>query len=186
MKLEPGTLAHRYDPVKAHEYYMRNRKLKGRVRGRSQPSRSGRSRSGGGTSNAGMRPSRRKELLAQRDALEKRLDTLRDILAEKVRIAKARSGVKTPPKKKAASAEKDKGKATKDRKPDKPLTAKEKAEKRKASKEQYEKEKGMSLSTEVEHLQAQIRDIRAKIDKAVADARRKSSMSKPQTASKGR
>ena len=130
-----------------------------------------------------MRPSRRKELEEQRAALEKRLERLREVLADLVDAAKKRSGVET---KKATDTKSSESKE-KSKTPDKPLTEKQKREKREASKEQYEEEKKMSLSTEVDELQGQVRDILSKIKEATAEAQKKSSpQSKPKTASNGR
>ena len=170
-----------YDPAKARAYYLRTRHLKGRRPAGSTPPSGGRPQSGGGTS-AHIRASRRAELQAQKAALEKRLDRLREVLAEKVKAAKLRSGIKETPKKDPKEAADTNSKNKKG----KPLTAKQKADKRKASKEQYEKEKGTTLSQDVQQLQDQIKDIRAKIESAIKDARQKSARSQSQTASKGR
>jgi len=188
MTVDDSALIHRraYDPVKAREYYLKTRQLKGRRSGSSKEDSTSSSTVGSKvvTSNTEMRPSRQAELEAQRDALMKRLETLRNVLAQKVEAAKARSGVETPSKKEAAS-EQTKEKSGKET-ADKPLTEQQKREKREASREQYEKERKMSLSVEVQQLQEQIKDIRAKIEKAIADARQRSLQSTIQTASKGR
>ena len=175
-----------YDPVKRRQQYLRTRQLKGRqgMGGDLSPPSNSRV---SGTSNAQMRPSRQKELLAQKAALEKRLDVLRDVLAQKVKAAKARSGAAPSSAEKKEAADKAaKAKGGKDGAPDKPLTAAEKAKKRKDSAEQYEKEKGMSLSKEVQELQEQIKDIRTRIEEAIADSRKKTSTSTIKTAGKSR
>jgi uncharacterized protein (DUF342 family) len=174
------TLEHFYDPVKAHEYYVRRRQLKGRrPAGSKQPAASRRSSKGAPAT--GMRPSRRKKLEAQKAALEHRLEVLKRSLDLLVEQAKKRSGVKTPDKKDVSKASKEK-KGT----PDKKLTAKQKADKRKASKEQYEKENKTTLAGSVQDLQDQVKDMRAKLQEAIEEARRTSAQSKPKTASKGR
>lgn len=174
-----------YDPQKAHEYYLKRRQLKGRKKG-SQDQPSGRGPSRGSSSSQGMRPSRREELLREREILEKRLDRLRDVLKAKVEAAKKRSGVKTPEEKHPRESAQTKGGGSK-KGEGKPLTAAQKRKKRIAAKKQYEKEKKLSLSQEVEHLHRQIKDIRAKIEKAVADAQKNEKHhSNPQTAPKGR
>ena len=121
--------------------------------------------------------SRQAELRAQKEALEKRLDRLREVLAELVAEAKKRSG--GDPNKKKRGDEKDKAPETKADKADrnkaekdqKPLTAKQKADKAKKAKEAYEKENPNSLSMDVEILREQVKDIQVKIQKALADAK---------------
>lgn len=183
-----------YDPVKAREYYLRTRQLKGRRRGRAEQAASPRPSAKTPSSN-GMRPSRRKKLLAEKAKLEKRLEELKNALELLVDAAKKRAGVeedksseKADPKETAARNEKSKK--------DKPLTEKQKREKREAAKEQYEKEKGTSLSKNVEALRGQVQDVRLKLEAAIADARQSAAKKEPQagihvqsnnkTASKGR
>lgn len=173
-----------YDPAKARAYYLRNRHLKGRKKGIPKTSKSrtpARRPSGtpavraGGKPNRANTKSRQAELRAQKDRLQKRLDTLRNILEEKVAAAKKRSGgdpnKKKDEKGKAPETKADKADRNKDEKDRKPLTAKQKTDKARKAKEEYEKENPTSLSEDVEILQEQIKDIRAKIEKAVADAR---------------
>lgn len=118
--------------------------------------------------------------------LEKRLDRLRDILAQKVKAAKARSGVKPETADKSATPDNKaaKNEASKDTK----LTTQQKKDKAAKAREEYQKENGgdTSLSSEVAQLQRQIADIRAKIQAAVQDAREKSAPSNSKTASNGR
>lgn len=181
-----------YDPVKAREYYLRTRKLKGRRPAalKTTDSRAEFKKHATGNEGRFARPqkasakSRRAELQAQKEALKKRLDRLRDVLEQLVADAKKRSGVKKPkedekdkaPETKADKA--DRNKAEKDRKP---LTAKQKSDKAKKAKEAYEKEHPNSLSQDVEILQEQVKDIQAKIHKAIEDARERSDKAgKPQ------
>lgn len=180
-----------YDPVKAREYYLRTRHLKGR-RPAAQEASIGRPATRG-ASNAEMRLSRRKQLEAEKAKLEKRIEELKNALESLVRQAKRRAGItaaedsatKKDPKEQA-------DRNTRDKK-DKPLTEKQKADKRKAAKDQYEKEKGMTLSGEVEALRKQAQDIRAKLEVAIAEANKRQSkkpraqsQSTQQTASNGR
>lgn len=166
-----------YDPVKAHEYYMRTRKLKGRRRGRSQPTGGSHSSSGGytiqggtgGSSNADLRDSRREELEANIEKMRAQVDRLRELIRIRVKAAKKRAGVdveKEEEKKSSSSSSKTK-KDSKDSKSskDKPLTEKEKREKRKASKEQYEKENKTSLAREAQALRNTIKDLRERLAK---------------------
>jgi len=168
-----------YDPAKAHEYYMRNRKLKGRLK-KAEETSSPRPPSGGrpATGGSGGKPnradtkSRQAELRAEKERLEARLDRLRDVLSELVDAAKKRSGVKDPKKddKSDDTSSTSKDKKGKDSKKEK-LTESEKREKNKKAQEEYEKEHPTSLSTDVKELHAQIEDIQGKIKKALADAR---------------
>lgn len=170
-----------YDPAKAREYYLRTRKLKGRKPGTIKapdPSTTGR-RPAPATTFAPGKPnrsntkSRRAELEAQKVALEKRLDRLKEVLRKLVEEAKSRSGADKPEsdsKDKAPETQTDKADRNADEK-SKKLTSKQKSEKAEAAKEAYEKENPNSLSQDVEVLALQVKDIQAKIQKAVADAR---------------
>lgn len=174
-----------YDPAKARAYYLRTRKLKGRKPG-SNAELGARRAGAQGASNSILRDSRREELKRQQAALNQRLDRLRAVLEELVDAAQKRSGVKDKPEPKAA-ASKDAAKGKKGKAgSEKPLTEKQKADKRKASKEQYEKENGTGLATEVRQLHAQVKDIRAKIERAQKNARKQPSKPNSKTASNRR
>lgn len=175
-----------YDPAKAREYYLRTRKLKGR-QGGSDNVPSG-NRSG---SRPGPTPPKAKSqaLAAEKAKLEARFDRLKEILAQAVEAAKARSGVE-PTQKKESSTKTEKADT-------KPLTSTEKKDKAKDAKAKYEKENGnkkVPLSQDIATLQKQITDIKAKIKAALEDAQKKpqskaksdSEFEKDQTASKGR
>lgn len=169
-----------YDPVKAHEYYLRRRKLKGRTPGSNaaaSPKRTGTSLETtiGGKPNRANTKSRQAQLRAQKEALEKRLDRLREVLEELVEAAKKRSGAKDPPKDAAPETKVDKADRNAAEKKDKPLTAKQKSDKAKQAKEAYEKEHPNTLSQDVDILKEQVQDIQAKIAKALTDARERSS-----------
>ena len=176
-----------YDPVKAREYYLKTRELKGRRKGSQAPTPSKqparretttpapRARKAGNST----AKQRRKELEAKKAALEKRLDRLTEILREKVKAAKALNAPAQPKKSvgKAASAKtsssssrKSSSSESRDRKPE---TATQKRERAKKAKEAYEKENPGSLSQDIEILQEQIKDIRSKIEKASEDARKR-------------
>jgi len=182
MIVDDSALIHEkpYDPQKAREYYLRTRKLKGR-KARSGDPEPGAKRSGSAKPQGGNRPAKvvktkaqkRKEAEVQVAALKKRLERLKDVLAELVKAAKARSGVETKTDKAKAKAEKNA-----DAKSRTPLTAKQKREAAKRAKEHYEENK-KNPEKDVEELQKQIKEIRAKIKAAIADAKKKS-------ASKGR
>lgn len=172
-----------YDPVKARAYYLRTRKLKGRkastadvpspVRGVEKPPGSAVIK--GSKVNRANTKSRQAELLAQKERLEKRLDRLREILAQLVIAAKSRSGVKKPDSKDAApETQTDKADRNSDEK-SKRLTPSQKTAKAKQAKEAYEKEHPNSLSTNVDILKEQVKDIQNQIQSAIADARERSS-----------
>lgn len=96
------TILHIYDAEKAHEYYLRTRKLKGREAAVEEPP---------AAKKAAFRPSvqpkaapkvapakqspeqRRAAIAAQVEALRAKLDQLKKVLAELVAQAKARAGV---------------------------------------------------------------------------------------------
>lgn len=169
-----------YNPQKARDYYLRTRKLKGRKPGSAVKSSS---KEGGrpvatGTpqfsqANRSNTKSRRAELEAQKIALTKRLDRLREVLQKLVDEAKGRSGVKQPEGKdadKAPETPADKADRNADQK-SKKLTGSQKATKAKKAKEAYEKEHPNTLSTDVDILQEQVKDIQAKILTAISDAK---------------
>lgn len=157
-------LQHEYDPVKAHEYYERTKKLKGRKAAVAAPA-SDRQRSGGDAEatlvtsprrpNPNSAKQRREAAEARVAALQARLDRLNDLLAELVRQAKARSGVESE-KKDTAS----KDAASKD----KPRSAAEKRKAAKAARDAYEKEKKkLPPNKEAEAIEEKIKAVREKI-----------------------
>lgn len=174
-----------YDPVKAREYYLKTRKLKGRKRTSASldgPGKGGRRPTGSSAVKAGGKPNRSKtasrqaELRAQKEALEKRLDRLRDVLADLVAAAKKRSGgdpnkPKKGEKDAAPETKADKADRNKAEKDAKPLTAKQKSDKAKKAKETYEKEHPNTLSNDVDILKEQVKDIQGKIQKALEGAK---------------
>lgn len=169
-----------YDPAKARAYYLRTRNLKGRKAGGQDVT--GQPQAEAVKTTKGS--SRQQEIKAQKVALTKRLDKLRSILAELVDKAKSRSGVEDKPDKNDPPSET--AARNESNKKNTPLTASQKRQKTDKAREEYKKQGGPSASKELEQLQRQIKDIRAKIDQAIKDARRKTDQSKNQTASKGR
>lgn len=148
-----------YDPVKAHEYYLRTRELRGRRSG-FIPSGTGRVAS---VRNLDQRPKiktpeqQRKEIEVRVRALKVRLEKLRDVLKELVKQAKARSGVEI----------KDKEVSDKASAGSKKLTAAQKQEAAKRAKEYYDKnKKPSSLSDKEKQLQLSIKQVEEKIRKA--------------------
>jgi polyhydroxyalkanoate synthesis regulator phasin len=161
-----------YDKAKAHEYYLRNRHLKGRRRGGDVPP------TGNAARLIAKHAPKKKSTnahAAEIDALKARLEKLRGILAKLVEQAKKRSGVETP-KKGAKKAADGKGGGGKDGKGP-PLTAKQKRDAAARAKKSYEKNKDknkQSSSNEIEALQKKIADIRAKIKDAIEKAHKQS------------
>lgn len=178
-KIDDSALFHQapYDPVKAREYYLRTRKLKGRrptSASTNNPGRGGRRPTNVSAvrKSSGDKAKRRQaELRAQKEALEKRLDRLREVLSELVKAAKKRSGGDPNDKNKAPETPVDKADRNKAEKKNKPETSAQKKERAKKAKEAYEKEKPNTLSQDVEILNEQVKDIQEKIKVALAAAR---------------
>jgi predicted transcriptional regulator len=145
-----------YDPVKAHEYYLRTRQLKGRVSGRLQEVTTGRERRVTTAPPKKSAAQLRAETKAKVEQLQNRLDKLKKVLRQLTEEAQARSGIKTQPAKKspekAGSGPKEK------------LTAKEKKEAAERS-EKYRKEhpEKTTPAQEVKELQQKIQDVKEKI-----------------------
>jgi hypothetical protein len=113
-----------YDPVKAHEYYVRTRKLKGRQRGHSDDPRTGKTRE---QIHKDARAKQRQELSQQISNLEDKLKQLETRIREREH---------------AAASEDRKSKAKKDRarkESEKPKTAAEKAKAARENKQYREK-----------------------------------------------
>lgn len=189
-----------YDPVKAREYYLRTRKLKGRS-GASPMDSSGRSSanpSSGTPSASPMQSSaeERRRKAEQRVAeIRQRLDRLKAILADLVEQAKARSGVESKPtaqKVKEASDTKKESKKSKET-PERKLSEKEKREARERSRENYEKQSKSSTSAtersllqEKDAIERKIAEIRKKLKAAVEKERRLNGNSSAQQMSSNR
>ena len=165
-----------YDPAKAREYYLRTRELKGRKKGSAPPPAKGRVAKATVTKLSSKQ--RAAATQAKIDHLKKRLEKLRDALAELVAAAKKRSGVDPKDTKGAKGAS-----STSNSK----LTPQQKKQAAARSKEYYEKNKDKSPDEQVKALEAQIKSIKARIKAAIADAKKKpAKKSKSKTASKGR
>lgn len=165
------SLFHEYNAYERHQYYLKNRKLKGRKPGLTDDSLG---RLVLGKVAVAKKPKKPKQTPAQKrkaatanlEALKGRLERLREVLRELVKAAKGRSGAKDDEKK------------SKDREPSK-LSAKEKAAAKKRSKEYYDKHKG-TPEAQVKEIQAKIKEIQAKI----ADLRAKVASSNKKPAKK--
>ena len=167
-----------YDPVKAREYYLRTRHLKGRRRAQARPPGPGRRPAVAQVKPKQSSAARRAAIEAEKAHLEKRLKRLKEVLRELVDAAKKRSGVDE-----SKDTPKDKADRNAQRKKNRPLTAAQKRKKAKADKERYDKEHKDSPKSEIQQLRQQIQDIEERIRAAMAEAGKK----RPnKTASKGR
>lgn len=168
-------IEHAYDPVKAREYYLRTRELKGRTKGSELATVK---RSASVQTPAQMAAARKAAALKHRKAqeakvaqLKARLEKLKKILKKLVEEAKKRSGVDSKPSTSPASAS-AKAKA------DKPLTAKEKADAAKKAKEYRDKNKNQTPDQEAKAIQQQIDAALkriAKMRKQISDSKKKKS-----------
>lgn len=179
-------IRHEYDPVQAHLYYMRTRKLKGRKPGEAPPAPQPRQAQGRPgqmarkpthkmvatkhPSNAAIKAAADQRVMA----LKARLEKLRNELKGLVEEAKKRSGVTTPqkddPQPKAGQT---KSAATKE----KPRSQSEKDKAAKAAKERYDKlHPEAALLTQIADVQKKIEKKREELLKSVKTARRKAAV----------
>lgn len=171
-----------YDAQRAHDYYLRTRRLKGRQAGQ-QETTSGR---GGRTAPklatrhpGGTRHQQAKEQLA---ALQHRLERLREALDVLLKEAKGRSGIKTPVKKSPAKAAADSksGGGSKEK-----LTAKQKREAAKRSADYRKKHPEKStVSPEAKSVEQKIKDVRETIRKVKEDIAKAMEAAQRKTATK--
>jgi hypothetical protein len=120
MVTDASGIRHIYDPVKAHQYYLRTRKLKGRKKGSAQPPAAGLGRKG---PDPAVRARKKRELLARIANLEDKLQKLEALIKKK----------ETEAKQAAKKSADDKRKAAKEAA--KPDTAAEKAKKAREAKQ---------------------------------------------------
>ena len=178
------SLEHEYDPVKAHEYYMKNRVLKGRKRGSIENTGEGRSgpkatfdvapaKGGPVKSTTTAAPASQtsnaaalREAATKRQAqLRARLERLEAVLAQLTEQAKVAAGVET--KDSSSSTEKEKDSTDSKKEKEKPKTAAEKKEAAKKARENYEKNKDPETNDSAQDIQDKIEEVQKKI----ADAR---------------
>ena len=76
-----------YDPVKAHEYYLRTRKLKGRKKGSAKTASE--TRPVVKVDNSAAKARRRQELAARISALEEKLKKVEELIRKKLREEKS-------------------------------------------------------------------------------------------------
>lgn len=177
-----------YDPIKAHEYYLRTRKLKGRTK-KSIPVKVSNSDA---VSPSFLHPKpkaqgqlvsviRQKESEARIKArvaeLKSKLDVLKAILNQLVKDAtKNSTSVKTPKNSEATKSPSEK----KDRKA---LTGAQKVEKAKKAKIQYQKEhpesERQARQRQIKEVQAKIQEVESKLKAALESARKMSTQNTP-------
>lgn len=204
-------LFHAYDPQKAHEYYLRTRKLKGRKAGsitstapadpstKTYYSKKAFNKASGETEQAKSAEQTSEQRLK---AMRERLARLEAELRKRVEAAKARNGPANAPSKSSSSSSSSKtekssstesstssksSKSGSSSSKTKELTATQKREKAKADAKRYEKEKKekpVYVEDQIENVQEQIREVLAKLKEATARAREQAKST--QTAPKGR
>lgn len=164
-----GELFHIYDAEKAHEYYLRTRQLKGRepaaaITPTAQKTGSVKTTvQKPGSSSIKVQPvkmtpeQRRAQISAQVDALRAKLAQLKEVLAQLVQEAKARSGVE-PIAEIASKPTRTTG--TSDRK----LTPEQQAEAAQRAKEWREANPDKAMDQEAAKLDKQIKSIQKKIE----------------------
>lgn len=164
-----------YNPAARRERYLRSRQLKGRQPGAgSQPTGTGGRPKTLQTTTAKQR---REAAEARVERLNKRLDTLREVLRDLVEQSKARAGV--DPKSKSSSSSSSSSKSKDSGSSEK--TAKQKKEDAERAADKREKEKRLSPSDEAKDIEKKIADVRKKISEMKAElaaARTKSSKKK--------
>lgn len=185
-----------YDRVKAHEYYLRTRKLKGRKPAAAKPALSSIKPGTHATpKKAGI--GKKASVATKKSPAQLRSDAQARVASIKGRLAKLESALKALLKETKSSKTKTKTPekaATKSKSTsDTHLTAAQKNAKKRANKEYYDKHKKpaekktgtheMTDEQKIEHLRSQIRQARAQLKAAVAQARR---TSKPANGMKGR
>lgn len=151
-----------YDPQKAHAYYLRVRKLKGRKKGDVNFPNPKFPKVGQHLDKRAKTSEQlRNEAHARVVAIQARLDRLKEVLAKLVEEAKGRSGVEDKPATKKTEAKADTSSTTKD----KPKTSQQKKEDAKKARDRYEKEKKQSPDQQIETLRAQVKDVEEQIRK---------------------
>lgn len=180
-------IRHEYDPVKAHLYYIQNRKLKGRKPGEAPPAPQSRQTqrrpiqmapkppahrmvATKHPSNAAIKAAADKRVME----LKARLEKLRTELKGLVEEAKKRSGVDTSKKDDPQpKGDQTKSASTKE----KPRSQSEKDKAARAAKERYDKEHPeAALLTQIADVQKKIEKKREELLKSVKTARRKAAV----------
>lgn len=176
-----STLGRVYDPVKAHQYYLRTRKLKGRKKGRAQPVSdvgAGRLVKTALASPAGKKPvSNNPQLQRQRQQAAARVSTLRQKLSElnarlKEKMAEAKEAEAKEKKGPSSSEKREAAERSKDWRAKNQQKVKQQ-EKQRAAKEknQPETKKSGGGDDSIEGIRTAITKVKGALDKAVARQR---------------
>jgi hypothetical protein len=190
-------MAEYYDRLRAHEYYLRTRKLKGRKTGSKPPLSSIKPSSSRPSVSKGLG---KKASKATKPPTQLRSEAQARVTAIKARLSKLESALKALLKESESSKEKSKTKTPEksgkeSSSSSKPLTAAQKAAKKKTNEEYYDKHKkpaekkatgthDMTNEQKIEEVRAQIKKARAQLKAAVIRARQSST--KPANGMKGR
>jgi uncharacterized protein YPO0396 len=185
-----------YDKQKAHEYYLRTRKLKGRKKGTAKPSLH--SIRPGSHAKAGIG---RKASQMSKSPAQLRSEAQARVGAIKARIAKLEAALKALLKESGSSKTKSKTADTKttgsqSKSDSKPLTAAQKAQKKKDNAEYYDKHKKpaekkdtgtheMTNEQKIEEVRRQLKEARAQLRAAMSRTGVRTS-TKPANGMKGR
>jgi hypothetical protein len=184
-----------YDRQKAHEYYLRTRKLKGRKKGTQKPDLSSIRPGSHARGGIGKKASK-----ATKSPAQLRSETQAKVAGIKAKITKLEAALKALIKESESSKSKTKAKTpeksgSKSESNSKPLTAAQKADKKKDNAEYYDKHKkpaekketGLSeMTTEqkIEEVRAQLKQARAQLRAAMSKAGRPTTQ--PANGMKGR
>jgi hypothetical protein len=174
-----GALDRIYDPVKAHQYYLRTRKLKGRKKGRAEPSTgAGRLVKTALASPASKKPvGNNPQLQRQRQQAAARVSTLREKLSElnarlKEKMAEAREAEAKEKKGPSSSEKREAAERSKDWRAKNQQKVKQQEQRRAAKeKDQPETKKSGGGDDSIEGIRTAITKVKAALDKAVARQR---------------
>lgn len=164
-----------YDPVKAHEYYLRTRQLKGRQAGLHPATAAGKGAAKAVLTKAGTKAApkpktpeqHRKEVEAKVKALKTELQRLHSILRRLINQAQGRIVVDAQGKPVGNTTKKASGGSSAG---SSKLTAAQKRDAAKRSKDYYQKhKKELSPSDQEKQLKQQIHEVAVKIEKARSD-----------------
>lgn len=174
-------LFHIYDAEKAHEYYLRTRQLKGREPGADiattvqKPSSVKTTVKKPGASPMKAQPvkmtpeQRRAQISAQVEALRAKLAQLKEVLAQLVEEAKARSGVEPEPEVES-KATRTPGTSTRKLTPQQQADAAQRAKEwREANPEKAMDQEAAKLDKQIKNIQDKITQMREKLKTVIAD-----------------
>lgn len=153
-----------YDAAKSHEYYMRNRKLKGRSKGSADTTSTSSTTSSGPS--AAQRASAKSEARQQKVAsirgkMSKMSTHLEGLIAKRDGAKETTSDTKS--KTSATKSASKSGSTSAESTPDKKLSVSEKADKAKKAREDYEKVDDKSSAETATDLDKEIAETRARI-----------------------